>query len=82
MTEDTTTHKEVETMKTVYQVQFRSNHDEEWRAFNMPGSMYDVTESIEEARATLEEARQYHSTIFDEQFEYRIARITYRVAYL
>ena len=82
MTEDTTTHKEVETMKTVYQVQFRSNHDEEWRVFNMPGSMYDVTESIEEARATLEEARQYHSTIFDEQFEYRIAQIAYRVAYL
>ena len=69
-------------MKTVYQVQFRSNHEEAWRAFNMPGSMYDVTESIEEARATLEDARQYHSTIFDEQFEYRIARITYRVAYL
>lgn len=69
-------------MKTVYQVQFRSNHDEEWRAFNMPGSMYDVTESIEEARATLEEARQYHITVFNEQFEYRIARITYRVAYL
>ena len=69
-------------MKTVYQVQFRSSHDEEWRPFNMPGSMYDVTESIEVARAVLEDARQYHRTVFDEQFEYRIARITYRVAYL
>lgn len=69
-------------MKTVYQVQFRSSHEEAWRPFNMPGSIYDVTESIEEARATLEDARQYHRTVFDEQFEYRIARITYRVAYL
>ena len=74
-------------MKTVYQVQFRSSHKEAWRPFNMPGSMYDVTESIEEARATLEEAKQFHNMLArlhepDEQFEYRIARITYRVAYL
>ena len=69
-------------MKTVYQVQFRSNHEEAWRAYNMPGSIYDVTESIEVARATLEDARQYHITVFNEQIEYRIAKITYRVEYL
>lgn len=69
-------------MKTVYQVQFRSSHEEAWRAFNMPGSIYDVTESIEVARATLEDARQYHITVFNEQIEYRIAKITYRVEYL
>ncbi len=76
-------------MKTVYQVQCRSNKDLDWKTYNIRGNSYCVTESIDTAKATLEEAKQWHkrlSNTYDsfktDVYEYRIAKITFDVEYI
>ena len=75
-------------MKTVYQVQFRSNTKDfsEWTPFNM-NTKYDVTENIETAKKTLERAKEWHSELKlvaekGCKHEYRIAKITFDVEYI
>ena len=76
-------------MKTVYQVQFRLNKNLNWITYNIKGNSYDVTESIEVAKAVLEKAKQHHkhlSNTYDsfktDVYEYRIAKITFDVEYI
>ena len=75
-------------METVYQVQFRKKTEvkiDDWETFNANGNKYDLLKTIEDARALLEKARNYHNKfaekykIYSYCYEYRILKIQYTV---
>lgn len=73
-------------MKTVYQVQFRTLEGQNagvWQAFSSQRK-YDITESLEEAKRILANAKAWHNHCkdFDNRpYEYRIATVQYTVEY-
>ena len=72
-------------MKTVYQVQARSNKPwcNDWFAMHV-GNVYDVVETMEEAEKELAHAKEFHKRLNpgDWVYEYRIAKICYQVEYI
>lgn len=74
-------------MKTVYQVQFKSNKGQDagiWMAF-CSKKKYDIAESLEEAKKVLSDAKAWHNHCneigIDITYSYRIAKIQYTVEY-
>ena len=72
-------------MKTVYQVQARSNKpwSNDWFAMHVKNP-YDVVDTMEEAEEVLSHAKDFHKRVNTGNwvYEYRIVKICYQEEYI